>query len=210
MPKTRRKKSRFASPMLFLPMILFPLSLFAGRQVVMYYRWDPLTDDYIYTNIKDSKDCKPLYTRRGPVRHSRGFHFSARKERAFDHFITHASQQFGLDFYLIKSVIKAESLFDERAVSKAGAKGLMQLMPATAQQMGVKNLFDPEQNIMAGARYLKKMLTRFNKHRLALAAYNAGPAAVHFYNGVPPYSETQNYVQKINNYYYQYTGKYLW
>lgn len=102
--------------------------------------------------------------------------------------------------WLIKAVIAAESAGDPTAVSRAGAKGLMQLMDGTARDLGVKDAFDPEQNIWGGTRYLRVMLDRFGSIPLALAAYNAGPGAVERYGGIPPYSETQNYIRRVQHY----------
>ncbi len=112
--------------------------------------------------------------------------------------VVRASAKYGLSQDLIRGVIKAESDFQPQAVSPAGAQGLMQLMPATARELGVKNPFDVTENIDAGARYLKKMLTLFNGDiKQALAAYNAGPRTIQESNGEIPYRETRHYVQRV-------------
>jgi soluble lytic murein transglycosylase-like protein len=116
---------------------------------------------------------------------------------AFESMITAAAARHGLSEDLVKAVIKVESNFNARAVSSAGAKGLMQLMDGTASGLGVVNSFDPVQNIEGGVLYLRRMLDRFGTLPLALAAYNAGPAAVERYGGIPPYAETQRYVQQV-------------
>jgi soluble lytic murein transglycosylase-like protein len=120
-----------------------------------------------------------------------------------DQLINQASQQYDLPAKLIKAVIQHESNFNPHALSKSGASGLMQLMPTTARSLGVNDVFDPEQNILAGSKYLKQMLDKYDgKLELALAAYNAGPANVDKYGGIPPFKETANYVQKIADSYY--------
>jgi len=120
--------------------------------------------------------------------------------RQWERTIEKASQKFNVDKNLIAAVIDAESGGNPLAKSKAGAAGLMQLMPKTAKDMDVKNSFNPSQNIMGGTKYLKQMLNKFGGDlNLALAAYNAGPAKVEKYGGVPPFKETQNYVEKITS-----------
>lgn len=108
----------------------------------------------------------------------------------------------GLSPELVSAVMRVESCYDKQAISKSGARGLMQLMPMTAASLGVRDAFDPEQNIEGGVRYLAKMLARFNnKLDWGLAAYNAGPEAVEAYKGIPPYPETVSYVERIRKLY---------
>lgn len=129
----------------------------------------------------------------------------ATAEGSYEQMIRTASRIYGLDHRLVRAVIKAESNFDPGAVSHKGAMGLMQLMPETARDMGVKDPFDPLQNIFGGVRYLKFLMDRFdNSLFLALAAYNAGPEAVTKHGGIPPFEETNAYLRRVLRYYMKY------
>ncbi len=130
---------------------------------------------------------------------ARGYRVTAAE---IDQVIDESSRKHGVDPNLVRAVIKVESNFNPGAVSNKGAMGLMQLMPDTARQLSVTNAFDPQQNVDAGVRHLKHLLTDFNGDlKLSLAAYNAGEGAVTRNNGVPPYPETRTYVKKITDLY---------
>ncbi len=116
----------------------------------------------------------------------------------YDELIRNIAEKYRVEHTLIHSIIRAESNYDRFAVSSKGALGLMQLMPATAIQYGVKNVFDPTENIEGGVKYLKDLIKLYNgRTDLVLAAYNAGQEAVKKYNGIPPYPETRNYISTI-------------
>jgi hypothetical protein len=128
--------------------------------------------------------------------------YGKKGEQTFHSIINKASKQHDIDPALVKAVIMAESSYNPRAVSPKGAVGLMQLMPNTAESLGVANSFNPEQNIQGGTKYLKKLIDQFDGDIiLALAAYNAGPAHVKKHNGVPPFKDTLYYVHKVYHYY---------
>ena len=115
--------------------------------------------------------------------------------------VEQAAREHGVDPLLVHAVIQVESAYNPYAISHAGAQGLMQLMPATARSLGVRNSFDVEENIRAGVRHLKELKDTYKDDRLALAAYNAGAGAVNKYNWIPPYRETQEYVYKVGKKY---------
>ena len=120
--------------------------------------------------------------------------------------IAHASQRTGLAPELITAVIAAESNFNPTAVSSKGAQGLMQLMPATAASLGVRNVWDPRQNIRGGSDFLARLYAKYGDLSLALAAYNAGEGSVARHGGVPPFRETRTYVRRVLSYYERYRG----
>jgi len=122
-----------------------------------------------------------------------------------DPMIWRVSEKYSVAYALVKAIIKAESNFDPKAISRAGARGLMQLMPATATALGVTDSFYPEDNIEGGVRYLLEL---FNGNlELALAAYNSGEATVSRYNGIPPYRETRTYIQRVLRYFQKYSSE---
>lgn len=136
----------------------------------------------------------PRSTPQGPINHG------------YDSLILTEARANRLDPALVKAVIAAESNFSPVAISRAGAQGLMQLMPQTADRLGVENPLQAEENVSGGTRYLRKMLDRYGDLSRALAAYNAGPKAVDHYRGIPPYPETKAYVERVLAYYRGYRG----
>ena len=151
----------------------------------------------------------PRFQREDPVR-VEGLAFAPPRrvrvptERDYDHLILEVAALHGVEPGLVKAVIAAESNFKPQAVSRVGAQGLMQLMPATAAELGVDRPFGVVENIDGGVRYLRAMLDRFGDVARALAAYNAGPGAVDRHRGVPPYPETRAYIKRVLEYHRRY------
>jgi len=159
-----------------------------------------------FTNVKPSSQDSTRYKlievkgRQTATRSCLGMNERRLNERAanYQQDIAKYAGEFQIDEKLVLAVIRNESCFDKAAVSSAGAEGLMQLMPATAISLGVTNSFSPQQNIRGGTQYLAELIRRYdNNITMALAAYNAGPGAVAKYDGVPPYPETQKYIEKV-------------
>ncbi len=131
--------------------------------------------------------------------------FSLVDSKNFDFLISELAKKYEIEFALVKAMIRAESGFNPNAVSRKGAKGLMQLMPETALRMNVSNIFNPKENIEGGVRYLKYLLSLFNNDvRLSLAAYNAGENIVAQLGTIPPYRETVDYIRKVLSFYQSY------
>lgn len=186
------------------------LVVFAGNigvaQAAMYVYQLPdgsrIVTDYLmsskhYKLIRSSRTVKGV----GALIASREPQFFRARPSNYDHIIKRIAGEYGVDPALVKAVIHAESAFNPYATSNKGASGLMQLMPATAKEYGVTDIYDPIQNIRAGVQYLRDLLSMYkNKNHLAVAAYNAGPQAVKRYRGIPPYRETRRYVKKVLKY----------
>ncbi len=147
-----------------------------------------------YSLVTPKKPVKSIFIQRGI-----GYSWSASpKPSSYDDDIIFLAKQYRLDPALVKAVIHIESAFNSNAISSAGARGLMQLMPATAKRFGVQNSYDPIENMLGGVKYLRWLFERFNGNvRYVLAAYNAGEGAVDKHKGIPPYAETQDYVKKV-------------
>ena len=157
-----------------------------------------------FTNVPKHGGYEWVMRERGSASRS----LSARGDQVrYDYIIRKISRRYEMDPALVKAVIEAESDFDTEAQSKAGAMGLMQLMPETARGLGVKDSYDPSENIEAGVRHLKHLLSRFKRNiPLALAAYNAGAANVERYGKIPPFKETEGFVARVLKYHKKYSG----
>lgn len=185
---------------IFISGIIFMLSVAVSAQADIY-RYKDENGIWHFSNIKQNRHYKP-YLQEKTGKPLRSKQHSGKK---FDNIILLASKQFQVESAFIKAIIRAESDFDHRAVSHKGAQGLMQLMPKTADQLNVADPFDPEENVLGGARYLSMLLKRFKNDKiLALAAYNAGPTEVETRNGVPPFPETRDFIKKVMAYYKAY------
>ena len=168
----------------------------------------PVLDEKpVIAKVISSQPIEEEYTA-AKIEHSLSPVKGNKKERLFHPIIIQTAICYQVDPALVKAIIMAESGYDPRAISKKGAKGLMQLMPETAKELNVEDIFNPQQNIDGGVRYFKKLVNQFNGDlKLALAAYNAGSKTVRQYKGVPPFKETQHYIKKVFEYYQLYKNK---
>jgi len=196
-----------------LALLLAPASAQAGN----IYKYVEKDGTIVYTNVPP-KGAQSRSARRmegefrpapAPEAPARVTSSTAKQLTAYDDYIEEAALRYRIPAALVRAVMHAESAFDPNAVSVVGASGLMQLMPATAQEMFVKDIFDAKENIEGGVRYLRVLANEFDGDMVKMvAAYNAGPDAVRKYNGqVPPYAETQAYVRKVLSLYFQYKAK---
>ena len=184
---------------------LFFVGIFCSALVVVTAAAPVYADIYVYidsggvlhfTNVPTSSNYKIYIREKPPMSLNSGV------TDRYDDLITEASKKHGVSFSLLKALIKIESDFNPRAISSAGAIGLMQIMPENIRALNIKDPFDPLENIMGGARYLKHLITRFDgKLPMALAAYNAGPNVVDRYKRIPPFKETEDFVEKVMKYY---------
>lgn len=177
------------------------MSAAATAHADIYAYWDE-NGTLNYTNVRKYPDrYKYITVSKEPklkARRSRGGVKAVTPPAYVEELVAQAARTYDVDQSLVHAVIHAESSYNPRAVSPKGAQGLMQLMPATAQRFGVRDVFDPAQNVRAGVRYLKHLLQMFGQDTaLAVAAYNAGENAVVRHRGIPPYPETVNYVNKV-------------
>jgi len=167
----------------------------------------PLIDKPLISNVKPSPLLAEKHSDAIIGNGPKAAH-NDKREHIFHSIIVQAAHNHQVDPALIKAIIKAESSYNPKAISKRGAKGLMQLMPGTAKALGVEDSFNPEQNIKGGVKYFKNLVNQFNGDvKLALAAYNAGSRTVRKYRGVPPYKATKYYIKKVFQYYHFYKNQ---
>jgi len=181
---------------IFIAAVLIVIMIDSGHADI--YKYIDSNGILHFTNTPTSSNYR-LYIKERPPATS----LNAYSTSKYDPIITAASKQHGVSVPLLKAIIKVESDYNPRAISKKGAKGLMQIMPGTLKALSINNGFDPQENIMGGAQYFKQLFNRYKgKLPLALAAYNAGPGVVDRFRSIPPIRETEEYVQKVIKYYY--------
>jgi soluble lytic murein transglycosylase-like protein len=188
--------------------LFFSLLFLAAPSMAGIYRYEDERGVVHFTNCPRDPRFKLYIRESGEDMGEEEHHAPFQSTKHFNHYdslISEFSQKYGVDFALIKAMIHAESGFNPLAISRKGAKGLMQLMPETAVRMNVSDVLNPRENIEGGVRYFKYLLSLFNHDlRLSLAAYNAGENIVSELRSIPPYRETVDYIRKVLNYYQSY------
>jgi soluble lytic murein transglycosylase-like protein len=185
-------------PILLILVLILPLIYLNNAEANIYMKRGKNGTVY-FSNVPVSNGYKVF------MRTESKYKNKSYKFQKYRKLIQSAAKRFGVNSRLISAVVKAESGYKKSAVSDKGAEGLMQLMPATQRMLDVSNPFNPAQNIYAGTEYLKSLIVKYNGNlSLALAAYNAGKNAVKQYGGIPPYTQTQNYVKEVVDYYNEY------
>ncbi len=175
----------------FLFFLLLSSRLYGGHQI--YFYEDESGCLHFTDSPEDNTRFQPFLFSRSAVQNL--------AQESISELIKTYSQTYGIEKELVEAVVRVESNFNVQAVSGAGARGLMQIMPETSQELGLDAPFDAKKNLEAGIRYLRMLLNRFGDISLALAAYNAGPGNVEKYGGIPPFAQTRSYVKKVLQYY---------
>lgn len=199
--------------LLFMLTAMFVAASTAAAATNKTYVYEESDGTLWYTNVTPTAQDLTQFTLievrgRGPATAScRGMNSKKLEHRAlsYNSIIERMANEFQIDAKLVKAVVRNESCFDKMALSRAGAQGLMQLMPATAESLGVVDPFNAEQNIRGGTKYLSQLIKKYNNNlALALSAYNAGPGSVAKHGGVPPFPETQKYIERVMKTYRKY------
>ncbi len=149
-----------------------------------------------FTDIPDNPKYRPFISESSFINKNQ-FEYNLINKNQIEKILKRYCEIYNVDYNLAYSILKVESNFNPYAVSKKGAKGLMQIVPVTQRELKIFSPFDPEENIEGGVRYIRKLMDKFGRIELVIAAYNAGPNAVIKYNGIPPYRETKDYVKKV-------------
>ncbi len=189
------KRKWFFYLFLGIVFLIWELSVVVQKSGADIYKYRDKNGVLHFTNVPTSPKFKVFIRQKTNP-------FRPNSTKKYDRHILEASKKYGLSIPLIKAIIKAESDFNPRAVSKKGALGLMQIMPQNVKSLSIRNPFNPRENILGGTFYFKKLFNRFDgKLPLTIAAYNAGPGAVEQYRKIPPFPETRKYVEKVLKYY---------